>query len=88
MAKEKTKKVTEKVITEKQESRNQLKEMYQDFSETIGEMLGDTGDFVKKHRLIILIWFVAFLWYRKQTFSIGKFIQDFEDRIKAEKNDW
>ena len=82
----KAKKATES--KEKQERRNQLKEMYTDFSETVGEVLGDTGEFVKKNKTLLLIGFVFFLWYRNKTFSIGSFIKDFEDRLKAKKQDW
>lgn len=86
MAKTKTKKAT--ASKDKSERNNQLKEMYQDFTETIGEVIGDTGEFAKKHKLILLIGFVFFLWHRNKTLSISGFIKEFENRLKDKKTDW
>jgi len=67
-----------------------LKNLYEDFKETMGETLGDAGDTFKKHKLLIIVAFLAFLYYRNKQFSIGQFVQKLEDRIrgKAKEEGW
>lgn len=84
----KTTKAKKPRAKKKVKKENHLKEMYQDFSETLSEIVGDTGEFAKQHKVLLLIGFVLFLWHRNKTFTITNFIEDFEERLKAKKSNW
>jgi hypothetical protein len=69
------------------ENINQLKEMYADFRDTLGEIVGDTGDFAKKHKFLIILGFLFYLWNRNRTFTIDGFVKKLEDKL-AQDSDW
>ena len=62
-----------------------IKELFADFKDTLTEALGDTGVFIKKHKLLLVIAFLGFLWYRNRQFTIGGFVKELEKRIKGDR---
>lgn len=69
---------------------NELRDMYSDFKETLSEIVGDTGDFAKKHTFLIVIAFLLYLWNRNRTFTIEGFVKKLEDKLSREEEntDW
>src|SRR5690606_3724453 len=75
-------------VAEKKENINQLKEMYSDFRDTLAEIVGDSGDFAKKHKFLIIIGFLLYLWNRNRTYTIEGFVKNLEKKLGEENNDW
>lgn len=61
--------------------------LYQDFKKTFKEVLGDAGEVWEKHKLLIIIAFIAFLIYRNRALSIKNALKELEERLK-ENREW
>jgi hypothetical protein len=67
-----------------------LKGLYGDFKTTMTEVLGDSGEFIMKHKVLLILAFLAFLLYRNKMFSIQRFVDELEKRLvgKKQEEDW
>ena len=74
-------------IKEKNKEIEFMKKLYGDFKDTMGVVLGDTKEFVFKHKILIAIAFIAFLIFRNKQFSIAQFVRKLEERLKGDR-DW
>lgn len=63
------------------ENINEMRGMYDDFKETLSAVVGDSGDFAKKHKWMFIIGFLLFLWNRNRTFTIDGFVKKLEDNL-------
>ena len=61
-----------------------LKNLYEDFKETFGEVFGDAGDLWGRHKLLVIVAFLGFLYYRNKQFSIAEFVEKIENKIKKD----
>jgi len=75
------------VTTEKKKEIQFMKNLYGDFKGTMGEVFGDAKETWFKHKVLIIIAFVAFLIYRNKFFSIEGFVKKLEERLKGDR-DW
>lgn len=62
-----------------------IKDIYSDFKETLTEVLGDTGQFLIKHKVLLFIAFIAYLIYINKQFSIERFVNKLEERLKEDR---
>jgi hypothetical protein len=65
-----------------------LKNLYADFKETFSTVLGDGEEVWKKHKLLVILAFLGFLYYRNKQFTIGDFVKKLEDKIKGNEVDY
>jgi len=75
------KKTTKKVV-EKNHEVLFLKKLYVDFKETLASVFGDAENVVTKHKLLLIIAFIAFLLYRNKQFTIEQFVKRLEGKLK------
>jgi len=62
-----------------------LKGLYTDFKNTMTSVFGDAEEVFKKHKLLIILAFFAFLLYRNKQFTIEQFVKKLEERIKEKE---
>lgn len=64
-----------------------LKKIYEDFKVTMAEVLGDSKDFVFKHKTLLVIAFILFLLFWNKRFTIKQFADELVERLKEDR-DW
>lgn len=62
-----------------------MKRFYNDFKEVTGEVFGDAEATFKKHKLLLILAFLGFLYYRNKQFSIAQFVEKLEKSIKGDQ---
>ena len=72
----------EKTLSEDVQS---MKKFYREFKDVTGEVFGDAGETLKKHKLLLMLAFLGFLYYRNKQFSIAQFVEKLEKRIKGDQ---
>lgn len=84
------KNIIEKLVTGKKGEVKLLQNLYGDFNKTLTDIVGDTGKTLKKHKVLVLLAFLGFLYFRNKQFSIAEFVKKLEERIKgqAREKDW
>lgn len=73
----------EKILSK--ENKNKIGSLYKDFKEVSSEVFSDGGEFVKNHKSLLIIGFVAYLIFIRREWSIGNFVKKLEDRIKGDE---
>jgi len=62
-----------------------LKQLYTDFKSTLTSVFGDAENVVSKHKILVIVAFIAFLLYRNKQFTIEQFVQRLEGKLKKDE---
>ena len=76
VAKQKEEKTEEKV-----KKVSQLKTVYDDFKVTMGAIFGDFEETIGKHKFLLLLSFLAFLFYKNRELTVDHFVKRVEKKL-------
>lgn len=65
-----------------------MQNLYGDFKKTFGEVFKDSKDTWSKHKVLIMLAFLAFLLFRNRTYTIDGFVKKLQDTILGKREQW